>query len=112
MQNFREKHANRISIFLFLFVPILWYGIPLAKYLPWGMFFYFLSIPLVFILSLLFRLVSLSPARRWWDFLFVILSSFVGYSSIVLSIIFLLIAVILAITSLVADFKLKNVESV
>lgn len=111
MQNFREKYAYRVSLFLFLLVPVMYYGMFLFQKGNFSnvTFFYLLSIPLVFFLSLLFRLFSLDPFKRWWDIFFTVLSFFFE-SSLVFAIIFSLISIILAVTFLISDYKRNKIE--
>ena len=82
MQNFREKYAYRISLYLLVLIPVFLF---LLEFL--GRSFYYgisdleLLIPaIIFCASLFLRFYSLDLFKRWTDFLFLFLSVILFFS--------------------------------
>ncbi len=80
MQNFRKNYAYRISLYLLLLTPIFFILAFLSKqqlHFSIIIFLFMLSIPVLFIVSLSLRFLSLNPLKHWLDIIFVSLGSFV-----------------------------------
>lgn len=84
MQNFRVNKAYRVSLYLLLLIPAFVGLVILSEGLRLGVgtAFFVISIPILFLASLLTRLLSQDPTKRWMDFIFILLATSLWFFSL------------------------------